>query len=707
MLPLVVAALRRAPGPQRAVLDLCCSYGLNGALLRTDLDFPALSAHYGGEDLDAGSPGERVAADRDFVGAHLRADAPVVRGLDISAPAIEHSVAVGTLTAGWSEDLEAGDPSPDLVTGIADTGLLICTGGIGYVSRASIDRILGCLEHPERVWVLCSVLRSVSYDAVRDACASYDLVTERVPVPPLRQRRFADDTEARAAVDGARAWGYDTAGLEDDGWWYAEAWLSRPAADAEALPAADLAAAAGRLDGPSPELEALSRSTHFDWRLVPYDLAGSRAHARALHRAGLLDDAQLTGLLDGLDALGRRFAEGRLQPDPGDEDVHGALERLLLEEVGPDLGGRIRAGRSRNDQIATLLRAYLRDHARVVAGLVLDLVEALAAQARAHLGAPMPGRTHFQHAQPVLLSHHLLAHAWPLLRDVDRLRDWDVRAAESPYGGGALAGASLGLDPEQVAADLGFDRASANSIDGTASRDVAAELGFVAAMIGVDVSRAAEEVIVWATKEFGFVRLHDSWSTGSSIMPQKKNPDVAELARGKSGRLVGNLTGLLTTLKALPLAYNRDIQEDKEPLFDSVDTLELLLPAFRGLVATLVFDTDRMAELAPQGFALATDVAEWLVREKVPFREAHELAGACVRRCEELGCELWDLTEGQLRGIDPRLAPEGRSSVHAVLTLEGSVSSRDGRGGTAEVRVREQLDEVDALVATHRARLAG
>ncbi|GGF35445.1 argininosuccinate lyase [Marmoricola endophyticus] len=460
-------------------------------------------------------------------------------------------------------------------------------------------------------------------------------------------------------------------------------------------------------DGPSPELEALSRSTHFDWRLVPYDLAGSRAHARALYRAGLLDDAQLNGLLDGLEALGDRFAAGSLRPDPGDEDVHGALERLLVEEVGADLGGRIRAGRSRNDQIATLLRAYLRDHARVVAGLVLDLVEALAEQARAHLGATMPGRTHFQHAQPVLLSHHLLAHAWPLLRDVERLRDWDARAAESPYGGGALAGASLGLDPEAVAADLGFDHASPNSIDGTAARDVAAELGFVAAMVGVDVSRIAEEVIVWATKEFGFVRLHDSWSTGSSIMPQKKNPDIAELARGKAGRVVGNLTGLLTTLKALPLAYNRDIQEDKEPLFDSVDTLELVLPAFRGLVATLVFDTERMAELAPQGFALATDVAEWLVREKVPFREAHEVAGACVRRCEELGCELWDLTEDQLAAIDARLVPEGRPSVHAVLTLEGSVSSRDGRGGTAEVRVREQLDEVDAAVGAHRARLAG
>ncbi len=266
----------------------------------------------------------------------------------------------------------------------------------------------------------------------------------------------------------------------------------------------------------------------------------------------------------------------------------------------------------------------------------------------------MPGRTHLQHAQPVLLSHHLLAHAWPLLRDVDRLADWRRRtSAESPYGGGALAGSSLGLDPMLVATELGFRGPSPNSIDGTSSRDFAAEFAYVCAQIGVDVSRLAEEVILWSTREFGFVRLHDSWSTGSSIMPQKKNPDIAELARGKAGRVIGNLTGLLATLKALPLAYNRDLQEDKEPVFDSVDTLEVLLPAVTGLVATLAFDTDRMAELAPQGFSLATDVAEWLVREDVPFRVAHEVAGACVRRCEELGCELDELTDEQLADDPP------------------------------------------------------
>jgi argininosuccinate lyase len=455
--------------------------------------------------------------------------------------------------------------------------------------------------------------------------------------------------------------------------------------------------------GPSPELEALSRSTHFDWRLALYDIAGSHAHAKALAAAGLLTADDEAELHRGLDVLTRRYTAGDLHPDPSDEDVHGALERLLLEEVGPDVGGRLRAGRSRNDQIATLFRSFLLDHATTVGGLVLDLVEALAAQARGHLDVIMPGRTHLQHAQPVLLSHHLLALAWPLLRDVDRLADWRRRtAAESPYGSGALAGSSLGLDPLLVAAELGFEGSSANSLDGTASRDFVAELAYVTAQIGVDVSRLAEDVILWSTREFDFVVLHDSWSTGSSIMPQKKNPDIAELARGKAGRLVGNLAGLLATLKALPLAYNRDLQEDKEPVFDSIDTLEVLLPAVTGLVATLRFNTERMHELAPQGFSLATDVAEWLVRQGVPFRVAHEVAGSCVRTCEERGIELHELTDDDLTAISPHLAP----AVRDVLTVEGSVGSRRGRGGTAPERVREQLAELATVADRHRAALA-
>jgi argininosuccinate lyase len=440
--------------------------------------------------------------------------------------------------------------------------------------------------------------------------------------------------------------------------------------------------------GPADALAALSKSTHFDWRLAPQDIAGSRAHARVLHAAGLLDDAALAGMLDALDRLRADVESGAFAAAESDEDVHGALERGLIERAGADLGGRLRAGRSRNDQIATLVRMYLRSSAREVAGLTLDVVDALVAQAAAAGDAVMPGRTHLQHAQPVLLAHHLLAHAWPLLRDVERYADWDRRAAVSPYGSGALA------------AELGFDGPVENSIDGTAARDVVAEFAWVSAMLGVDLSRFAEEVVLWSTHEFGFVRLDDAYSTGSSIMPQKKNPDVAELARGKAGRLVGDLTGLLTTLKGLPLAYNRDLQEDKEPVFDQVDTLTVLLPAFAGMVATLTFDTERMASLAPQGFSLATDVAEWLVRQGVPFRVAHEVAGACVRACEqhEPPVELWDLTDDELAAVSPHLTPE----VRTVLSVEGSVASRSAHGGTAPVRVAEQLERARARAADLR-----
>lgn len=476
----------------------------------------------------------------------------------------------------------------------------------------------------------------------------------------------------------------------------------------EPLPAADVAAGApvslwgGRFaGGPSPELQALSQSTHFDWRLAAVDIAGSKAHARVLHQAGLLTDDELATMLDALERLRVDVAAGDFLPVLADEDVHTALERGLIDRAGAEVGGKLRAGRSRNDQIATLVRMYLRTEARSLSALLLDVVDALVAQADAAGDAAMPGRTHLQHAQPVLLAHHLLAHAWPLLRDVERWVDWDARAALSPYGSGALAGSSLGLDPAAVAADLGFAGPVENSIDGTASRDVVAEFAFVAAMAAVDVSRLAEEVILWATKEFGFVRLHDSYSTGSSIMPQKKNPDIAELARGKAGRLVGDLTGLLTTLKGLPLAYNRDLQEDKEPVFDQVDQLTVLLPAFAGMVATLTFDSDRMAALAPQGFALATDIAEWLVREGVPFRVAHEVAGACVRACEEHepAIELWELADDELAAISPHLTP----AVRSVLTVEGSLASRSAHGGTAPDRVAEQLERARARAAELRA----
>ena len=435
--------------------------------------------------------------------------------------------------------------------------------------------------------------------------------------------------------------------------------------------------------------------------LAPYDVTASKAHAKVLHKAGLLTDEQRDSLLVGLDSLGADIADGSFTPLLTDEDVHGALERGLIDRVGADLGGRLRAGRSRNDQVATLLRMWLRDAMRRVADGVFGLIEALTAQAAAHPTAIMPGKTHLQAAQPVLLAHHLLAHAHPLLRDVDRIADFDDRTAISPYGSGALAGSSLGLDPDAIATDLGFAAAADNSIDATAARDFAAEAAFILAMIAVDVSRLAEDIILWSTTEFGYVTLHDAWSTGSSIMPQKKNPDVAELARGKAGRLIGNLAGLLATLKAQPLAYNRDLQEDKEPVFDSVAQLELVLPAMAGLTATLVFDAERMAALAPAGYTLATDIAEWLVRRGVPFRVAHETAGATVRVAETRGVGLADLTDEELVQIAAELTPE----VREVLTVTGSVAARDSRGGTAPEQVARQLHTVWASVAELRNRL--
>ncbi|MCG7277974.1 argininosuccinate lyase [Corynebacterium imitans] len=451
--------------------------------------------------------------------------------------------------------------------------------------------------------------------------------------------------------------------------------------------------------GPSEAMFALSVSTHFDWVLAPYDVLASKAHAKVLHKAGLLSDADLDTMLAGLDQLGKDVADGTFVPAPTDEDVHGAMERGLIERVGPEVGGRLRAGRSRNDQVAAMFRMWCRDALRGVAVEVSNLIDALVDQAAAHPDAIMPGKTHFQAAQPILLAHSVLAHAQPLLRDLERIQDADKRLAVSPYGSGALAGSSLHLDPEAIATELGFDSATDNSLDGTASRDFAAETAYVLAQIAVDISRLSEELIAWSTPEFGYITLDDAWSTGSSIMPQKKNPDVPELARGKTGRLLGNLTGLLATLKAMPLAYNRDLQEDKEPVIDSVNQLRILLPAMTGLVSTLVFHEDRMRELAPAGFTLATDLAEWMVRQGVPFREAHEASGACVRIAEQRGVDLVDLTDEELAGVDKRLKPE----VREVLTIDGAVASRDTRGGTAKVRVVEQRERVAEANAAYRA----
>ncbi len=447
--------------------------------------------------------------------------------------------------------------------------------------------------------------------------------------------------------------------------------------------------------GPDAVMAALSRSVHFDWVLAPYDLQQSRAHAGVLERAGLLSSADADSIRVAIDQLGAKVADGSFVPDATDEDVHTAIERGLMQILGPDLGGRLRAGRSRNDQVATDFRMYLRARARDIAREVIALQKALLQQAQAHVDVAAPGFTHLQHAQPVSLGHEIAKHVHALARDLDRLANWDARTAWSPLGAGALAGSSLALDPEAVARELGFTGALGNSIDAVSDRDWVAEFLFVAAMLGVHLSRIGEEVVLWTSREFAWATLDDAWSTGSSIMPQKKNPDVAELVRGKSGRLIGNLTGLMATLKSLPFAYNRDLQEDKEPVFDTVDQLLLVLPAVTGMMSTLRFDAQRISASAPEGFALATDIAEWLVRQGVAFRDAHEIAGACVREAELAGVDLAGLSDEQFEAISPHLTPE----VRDVLTVEGALASRSTYGGTAPIRVREQLADLQVALS--------
>ncbi|MEV0837924.1 argininosuccinate lyase [Actinocatenispora sera] len=449
--------------------------------------------------------------------------------------------------------------------------------------------------------------------------------------------------------------------------------------------------------GPAEALARLSLSVHFDWRLAPYDIAGSRAHARVLARAGLLDADELGRMLAALDDLAAACAAGEFTPTVEDEDVHTALERGLLERLGT-LGGKLRAGRSRNDQVATDLRLYLRDHVRGLAGRLVDLVEALTEQARNNVDTPAPGMTHLQHAQPISFGHQLLAHVQSFGRDLDRLADWDTRAAYSPLGAGALAGSSLPLDPAAVATELGFDAPCANSIDAVSDRDFAAEFLFAAALIGVHLSRLGEEIVLWTSQEFGWVELDDAFATGSSIMPQKKNPDVGELARGKAGRLIGNLTGLLATLKSLPLAYDRDLQEDKEPVFDAIDTLEVLLPALTGLVTTMTVRADVLAAAAPQGYTLATEVADWLVRGGVPFREAHEISGALVALCLSRGCALDEVSDADLAAVSDRLTPQ----VREVLSVPGALAARTTPGSTGPGPVTDQLTALSAKITGWR-----
>ncbi len=450
----------------------------------------------------------------------------------------------------------------------------------------------------------------------------------------------------------------------------------------------------GRFDqGPAEAAWALGVSTGYDVRLARHDLAGSRAHAAELHRIGVLDVDEHARLVAALDRCATLFATGTFPVADTDEDVHGAIERWLVEDLG-DLGGKLRAGRSRNDQIANDLRLALKEACDGVVDGIRGVQRSLADQAGDNLGLLAPGMTHLQRGQPVLLSHLLLAWFWMLERDAGRFTDARDRIDESVLGSGALAGLTLDLDPSAYADQLGFARVAPNSMDAVAARDGAAEFLAAAAILAVTCSRMGEELVLWSTAEFGFARVGDAFSTGSSIMPQKRNPDIAELVRGKAGRVVGDLVALLTVVKGLPLTYNRDLQEDKEPVFDAVDTLALVLPALAGTVASLTFDADRLEAAAAGGFSLATDLAEELVRRGVPFREAHEVVGGLVRRAEHEGVDLDGLDPDDLAAAHEALDP----SVADLLDVRAAVERRDASLGTASTSVRDQLDRARAIL---------
>jgi len=439
-------------------------------------------------------------------------------------------------------------------------------------------------------------------------------------------------------------------------------------------------------DSPADAVFALSRSAHFDWRLAPYDIRSSLAHLSVLESSKLVTKNDAAAIRGALKELADEVAKGSFVADAADEDVHSALERGLTAKLGP-VGGALRAGRSRNDQVTTDLRLFAIDHMLEVATLVTALNTSILNKANEYVNDSAPGFTHIQHAQPVSFGHELAKHAHAFARDLDRINDWFKRTSVSSLGAGALAGSSLPLDPARTAKDLGFDTTFANSIDAVSDRDYVAEALFICATIGLHLSRIGEEWTLWASTEFAWAKVADEYSTGSSIMPQKKNPDMAELARGKSGRLIGNLVSVMTMLKGLPFAYNRDLQEDKEPLFDSIDTLLLTLPAVTGMVATTDFDREKMALAAPTGFSLATEIADYLVRKNIPFASAHDSAGKCVALCEKTSRQLHELSDDEFKAIHPSLD----GGVRDVLNVAGALSSRTTAGGTAPALVTEQI----------------
>ena len=453
--------------------------------------------------------------------------------------------------------------------------------------------------------------------------------------------------------------------------------------------------------GPEESVFALSRSVHFDWRLAPYDLRSSKAHLAILKKSGLIAAKDAEAIEQALKELSTEVTSGKFVAIDSDEDVHSALERGLTEKLGA-VGGALRAGRSRNDQVTTDLRLFSIDHMLEIARLITALQSAILEKASEYVNDPAPGFTHIQHAQPVSFGHELAKHAHAFARDLDRINDWLARTSVSSLGAGALAGSSLPLEPAFTAKNLGFESSFANSIDAVSDRDYVAEALFICAMVGNHLSRIGEEWTLWASQEFAWAKVSDAYSTGSSIMPQKKNPDMAELARGKSGRLVGNLMSVLTMLKGLPFAYNRDLQEDKEPLFDSIDTLMLVLPAVTGMIATTDFDREKMAFAAPAGFSLATEIADYLAKKKVPFADAHEAAGRCVAMCEASGRQLHQLTEPEFLQVHPELD----GGVRDVLTVHGAINSRTTSGGTAPALVAVQIKDALAANSTTEKEIA-
>ncbi len=454
----------------------------------------------------------------------------------------------------------------------------------------------------------------------------------------------------------------------------------------------------GRFEGgPAAELMAYTESLSFDQRLWPDDIAGSVAHVRGLARVGILTDAERDTVLVALEQVASEMGDGSFAFGPSDEDIHTAVERRVTELAGP-AGAKLHTGRSRNDQSATDVRLWLKRELMVVAQRVVALQDVLLQRAEAAGGTYLPGYTHLQRAQPVLLAHHLLAHGWALGRDVERMLDALERIDVSPLGAGALAGSSLPLDPDFTATELGFAGRFENSLDAVGSRDHIAEALFVLTLVGINLSRMGEEFVLWTTDEFGFAKLDDGYATGSSMLPQKKNPDIAELARGKAGRLIGDLTGFLATMKGLPLSYNRDYQEDKEPLFDAMDQIRLALGAVTGMIATATWVPERMQAAADAETSSATDLAEWLVQRGTPFRDAHAIVGALVRRTLA--------GEGALRDLvaaDPALGPEA-----AALVAPGvSVQRRTTPGGAGPAPVAVQLERFRIKLAELRAATTG